>query len=92
VVAVIVAVAIASRRWERHGGDRALVREVALWSFPAGLVGGRLYFLATSWGQVPPHWWGPCEVGGAAGEKGSDLASSGSTRLRSTQIMARLGR
>ncbi len=49
---------IASRRWERVGGDRHLVQEVAIWSVPAGLVGGRLYFLATSWNEVPPHWWG----------------------------------
>jgi len=62
VVAVIAAVAIASRSWERAGGDRSLVQEVALWGFPAGLIGGRLYFLATSWDQVPPHWWGPFAV------------------------------
>ncbi|HEX4625468.1 MAG TPA: hypothetical protein VH231_13520 [Solirubrobacteraceae bacterium] len=35
------------------GGDRVLVREVALWGFPAGVIGGRLYFLATSWNEVP---------------------------------------
>jgi len=62
VVAVVVAVAIASRRWERAGGQRSLVQEVALWGFPAGLVGGRLYFLATSWNEVPPHWWGPFAI------------------------------
>ena len=62
VVAVIAAVAITSRRWESQGGDPRLVQEVALWGFPAGLIGGRLYFLATSWDQVPPHWWGPFAV------------------------------
>ena len=62
VVAVLAAVAIASRRWQRAGGDRRLVQEVALWGFPAGLIGGRLYFLATSWNQVPDHWWGPLAV------------------------------
>jgi prolipoprotein diacylglyceryl transferase len=34
------------------------VYDVALWGFPAGVIGGRLYFLATSWNEVPPHWWG----------------------------------
>jgi prolipoprotein diacylglyceryl transferase len=58
VVAVIAAVAIAVRRWEAKGGNRELVYEVALWGFPAGIIGGRLYFLATSWNEVPPHWWG----------------------------------
>ena len=62
VVAVLGAVAIASRRCERAGGNRALVHEVALWGFPAGLIGGRLYFLATSWNEVPNHWWGPLAI------------------------------
>jgi prolipoprotein diacylglyceryl transferase len=62
VLALAAAVAITIRRWERAGGDRALVYEVAMWGFPAGLIGGRLYFLATSWDQVPPHWWGPFAI------------------------------
>jgi prolipoprotein diacylglyceryl transferase len=62
VLAVIAAIAITGRRWQRAGGDRALVTQVALWAFPAGIVGGRLYFLATSWNEVPPHWWGPFAV------------------------------
>jgi prolipoprotein diacylglyceryl transferase len=61
-VGVFAAVALTSRLWERRGGDRALVLDVALWGFPAGLIGGRLYFLATSWSDVPPHWWGPLAV------------------------------
>lgn len=62
IVAVLAAVAILTARWEARGGGRALVQEVAVWGFPAGLVGGRLYFLATSWDQVPEHWWGPLAV------------------------------
>jgi prolipoprotein diacylglyceryl transferase len=62
VLAVIAAIAITVRRWEAKGGERELVYEVALWGFPAGLIGGRLYFLATSWNEVPPHWWGPLAV------------------------------
>jgi prolipoprotein diacylglyceryl transferase len=61
-LAVITAVAITMRRWEAKGGNRELVYEVALWGFPAGIIGGRLYFLATSWNEVPPHWWGPFAV------------------------------
>jgi len=61
-IAVVAAVAVASRRWRSAGGDPALVREVALWGFPAGLIGGRLYFLATSWNEVPHHWWGPFAI------------------------------
>jgi prolipoprotein diacylglyceryl transferase len=62
VVAVVAAVTITVRRWEAKGGQRDLVYEVALWGFPAGIIGGRLYFLATSWSEVPPHWWGPFAV------------------------------
>ena len=62
VLAVLAAVAITVRRWQARGGRRELVYEVALWGFPAGLIGGRLYFLATSWSEVPPHWWGPLAV------------------------------
>jgi prolipoprotein diacylglyceryl transferase len=62
VVAVIAAVAITVRRWEAQGGSRELVYDVALWAFPAGIVGGRLYFIATSWNEVPPHWWGVLAV------------------------------
>ena len=62
VVALLMAVLITVRRWEAQGGSRELVYDVAMWGFPAGLVGGRLYFLATSWGEVPPHWWGPLAV------------------------------
>ena len=62
VFAVLAAVAITTRRWEAQGGSRAMVQECALWGFPAGIIGGRLYFLATSWNEVPDHWWGPFAV------------------------------
>lgn len=62
VLALVAAVAITTRRWERTGGRRELVHEVALWGFPAGLIGGRLYHLATSWNEVPHHWWGPFAI------------------------------
>ncbi len=62
VVGLMAAVLITVRRWEARGGSRELVYDVALWSFPAGLVGGRLYFDLTSSDLVPPHWWGPFAV------------------------------
>src|ERR1700691_3420365 len=62
VFAVTAAVIITRRRWEGKGGDRELVYDVALWGFPAGLIGGRIYFLITSWNEVPPHWWGPFAI------------------------------
>jgi prolipoprotein diacylglyceryl transferase len=62
VLAVVAAVAITVRRWEKVGGSRSLVYEVAAWGFPAGVVGGRLYFDATSSNLVPDHWWGPLAI------------------------------
>ena len=56
VVALLAAVLITRRRWEARGGDPALVEQVAMWGFPAGLIGGRIYFLVTSWNEVPRHW------------------------------------
>ena len=62
--ALAVAGAIASTipLWERRGGDRELVYDAALWGFPAGRAGGRLYHLATSWNEVPHEWWGPLAI------------------------------
>jgi prolipoprotein diacylglyceryl transferase len=62
VVAITAAVVITHRRWTAKGGDSTLVDEVAMWGVPAGLIGGRLYFLATSWSEVPDHWWGPLAI------------------------------
>ena len=62
VFAVLGAVVVTSRRWEKLGGDGALAQECALWGFPAGLIGGRLYFVITSWNEVPDAWWGPFAI------------------------------
>jgi prolipoprotein diacylglyceryl transferase len=62
VVGIVLAVMIAGRRWAARGGDPALAQEIAVWGVPAGLIGGRLYFLATSWSEVPDHWWGPLAI------------------------------
>jgi prolipoprotein diacylglyceryl transferase len=61
-VAVVTAVLIARRRWVARGGSAELVDEVALWGFPAGLIGGRIYHVVTSWNEVPHTWWGPFAV------------------------------
>jgi prolipoprotein diacylglyceryl transferase len=60
--AVIAAVWVTTVRWKRLGGRGELVQEVALWGFPAGLVGGRAYHVITSWSEVPKHWWGPFAI------------------------------
>ena len=62
VIALALAVFITVRRWEAIGGSRELVYDIAMWGFPAGLIGGRIYFDLTSSNLVPPHWWGPFAV------------------------------
>jgi prolipoprotein diacylglyceryl transferase len=62
VLAVASAILITRRRWAKEGGDPDLAYEAALWGFPAGLIGGRIYFLITTPSQIPPHWWGPFAI------------------------------
>jgi len=62
VFAVTGAIIVTRRRWAKAGGDPDLVYEAALWGFPAGLIGGRIYFLITTPSQIPDHWWGPLAI------------------------------
>ena len=62
VVGIVVALQLTRRRWNRTGGDPALVDEVALWAVPAGILGGRLYFDVTTPDVMPQTWWGPVAV------------------------------
>ena len=62
VAALVAAVWLTAHRWVAAGGSRELVYEVALWGFPAGIIGGRLYHDFTSWNEVPHTWWGPFAI------------------------------
>jgi prolipoprotein diacylglyceryl transferase len=53
---VLLAVALASSRWERRGGDPKHVSAIATWAVPAGLVGARLYHVATDWRRFEGRW------------------------------------
>jgi len=91
VIALVLAVFITVRRWEAIGGSRELVYDVAMWGFPAGLIGGRIYFDITSSNLVPPHWWGPFAVwdGGMGIWGGIALgAAVGVWRLRRAGVKA----
>lgn len=50
------------RRWTRRGGDGDLVLEVALWGSIAGIIGGRVYHVLTSWDRLGDQWWAPFAV------------------------------
>jgi prolipoprotein diacylglyceryl transferase len=62
VFAVAAAILVSRRRWSRMGGDPDLIYDIALWAFPAGVVGGRIYFDITTPSQMPNHWWGPFAI------------------------------
>ncbi len=62
VFAVAAAIFVTRWRWRKVGGDPDICYEAAAWGFPAGLIGGRIYFLITTPSQIPPHWWGPFAI------------------------------
>ena len=49
LIGIVVAVIVTDRRWVRRGGAQGLTYDVAMWAVPFGIVGGRLYHLATDW-------------------------------------------
>ena len=59
VFAVAAAIFVTRWRWRKAGGDPDLAYEAAAWGFPAGLIGGRIYFDITTPSQIEPHnFWG----------------------------------
>ena len=62
ITGIVVALVIGDRRWEARGGQRGVIYDIALWAVPFGLVGGRLYHLATDWRT----YWGPGGAGSGA--------------------------
>jgi prolipoprotein diacylglyceryl transferase len=56
-VGVAIAVTVASRRWVRNGGHPSDMGAIATWAVPAGVIGARLYHLATDWKSYRGHWW-----------------------------------
>ena len=51
---VVVATVVGDRRLEARGGREGAMADVATWAVPFGLVGARLYHLATN----PELYWG----------------------------------
>ena len=50
-IAVLVAAWLAQRRWVKLGGFAGTMVPIAFWAVVAGLIGARLYSIATSWQQ-----------------------------------------
>lgn len=62
LVGIVVAVLIADRRWRARGGTRGDITEIAIWAVPFGIIGARLYHVATDW----PTYFGPAGKGPVA--------------------------
>ena len=52
----LTAVAWSRRRHAARGGDQEDMSTIALWAIPAGLVGSRLYHVATDWRSFQGRW------------------------------------
>ena len=68
----LLAVWISGRRYEASGGDPSVVHRMATWAIPAGIVGARLYHVATdfnrfrdNWLEIPQLWKGGLGIWGA---------------------------
>ena len=53
---VIAAIWISSKRWEARGGDPSDIGAIAMWAVPAGVIGARMYHVATDWKTYDGHW------------------------------------
>lgn len=53
---VIAAVVISSKRWEARGGNPDDISTIALWAVPAGVIGSRVYHVATDWKTYQDQW------------------------------------
>ncbi|MGH3824538.1 MAG: prolipoprotein diacylglyceryl transferase [Pseudonocardiaceae bacterium] len=49
IAAIVVAILWGERRWRARGGQAGAVIDIAVFAVPFGLVGGRLYHVATDW-------------------------------------------
>jgi phosphatidylglycerol---prolipoprotein diacylglyceryl transferase len=49
IAGIILAIWWGERRWIARGGTAGTVIDIAVWAVPFGLVGGRLYHVATDW-------------------------------------------
>jgi prolipoprotein diacylglyceryl transferase len=59
---VIAAVWLAQKRWSARGGHPDDISALALWAVPAGLVGARLYHVATDWKSFEGRWFDVVKV------------------------------
>ncbi|MFE2959789.1 prolipoprotein diacylglyceryl transferase [Nocardia tengchongensis] len=64
IVGIVVAIWLGEKRWVARGGQSGAVLDIAMFAVPLGLIGGRLYHVATDWEKYfgahrkpDAHWW-----------------------------------
>ncbi|QLY33744.1 prolipoprotein diacylglyceryl transferase [Nocardia huaxiensis] len=70
ILGIIAAIWWGEKRWQQRGGQSGMVLDVAMFAVPFGLIGGRLYHVATDWqkyfganAKPDAHWWAIWEGG-----------------------------
>ncbi|WP_067546013.1 prolipoprotein diacylglyceryl transferase [Nocardia crassostreae] len=70
ILGIVFAIWLGEKRWKERGGQAGMVLDVAMFAVPFGLVGGRLYHVATDWDKYfgananpDTHWWAIWEGG-----------------------------
>ncbi len=49
ILGIVAAIWIGERRWVARGGRPGDVQDIAIWAVPFGIIGARLYHVATDW-------------------------------------------
>ena len=77
---VLAAVMWSQRRMAARGGDPEDIASLSMWAVPAGLIGSRLYHVATDWRSFRGRWEDVPAVGqgglGVPGGRGAALNST----------------
>ena len=47
IAGIVAAIWLAEKRWVHRGGKPGAIQDIALWAVPFGIVGGRIYHVAT---------------------------------------------
>ncbi|MEJ7583134.1 MAG: prolipoprotein diacylglyceryl transferase, partial [Acidimicrobiales bacterium] len=74
-IAAMVGTTIADRRWAARGGQQGEFFSIALWAVPAGVIGARLYHVATDWKTYRNDWGAALDISrGGLGIPGGIIA------------------
>lgn len=49
IVGIVVAIVVGSRRYVARGGSPGVIGDIAIWAVPFGIIGGRIYHVASDW-------------------------------------------